>query len=308
MTRMTQMILPLALAAALWLTAAPPPVRADAPPAPAPDVPIPEAEMPGVKVYAFTLQRAAAGETFGAKLRNQSRYTLTSVTLEAHLIMGDGTDVPQTFTLTGGADGPLPMPPLRTRPLHSPPFPAPTGTPEGVALILKSARGVPVPPDTRWPPQQQLLEAAAVGDLATLRALLATHVELINTPAPPDAPADAPPAARTPWLRRYGGTPLHLAALGDHLEAARLLLDRGAHVNARDAAGRTPLYMAVAAADIPLVTLLLARHADANLASEKGPPLAMVGRVQSRGGEDPIYREIGRLLTAAGARPAPPAP
>ena len=76
-------------------------------------------------------------------------------------------------------------------------------------------------------------------------------------------------AARTLTLR--GGTLLHVAAEFQSLHATRLLLDRGADVNARatvdDAGvgGQTPIFHAATQPDdagLPLVQLLVERGAD----------------------------------------------
>jgi ankyrin repeat protein len=58
-------------------------------------------------------------------------------------------------------------------------------------------------------------------------------------------------------------SPLHAAA-GTDAESTKLLLDRGAEVNARDGAGHTPLYEAAGHGDKAIVELLLERGADVN--------------------------------------------
>jgi ankyrin repeat protein len=62
-----------------------------------------------------------------------------------------------------------------------------------------------------------------------------------------------------------GWTPLHLAAFFGHVEAARLLLDRGADVHAmsRNSLKNTPLHAATAGRHSDVALLLLARGADA---------------------------------------------
>jgi cytochrome c len=61
-------------------------------------------------------------------------------------------------------------------------------------------------------------------------------------------------------------TPLYYAVSRQHLEAAKLLIARGADVNAGSKVGGPPLKAAVAKSKIELITLLLAHGADPNVA------------------------------------------
>ena len=63
-----------------------------------------------------------------------------------------------------------------------------------------------------------------------------------------------------------GMTALSFAAREGRLEAARLLLDAGADVNARESNGISPLVMAITNRHTPVAALLLARGADPNAA------------------------------------------
>jgi ankyrin repeat protein len=63
-----------------------------------------------------------------------------------------------------------------------------------------------------------------------------------------------------------GMTALSFAAREGRLEAARLLLDAGADVNAREANGISPLVMAITNRHTPVAALLLSRGADPNAA------------------------------------------
>ena len=78
-------------------------------------------------------------------------------------------------------------------------------------------------------------------------------------------------------------TPLHSAVAGDHRGVARLLVENGADVNARQRGGWTPLHSAAANGDEDLVLYLLEHgaypdatqddgHTPADLAAERGHP------------------------------------
>jgi ankyrin repeat protein len=62
---------------------------------------------------------------------------------------------------------------------------------------------------------------------------------------------------------RSGQTPLHWAARGGHADAARLLLERRASVEARSRDGSTPLHLAAEVDSAAVVSLLLRHGADA---------------------------------------------
>ncbi len=72
--------------------------------------------------------------------------------------------------------------------------------------------------------------------------------------------------------------PLHSAASARNLEAARLLLDQGAPVNARQQGGWVPIHAAAQNGDRPMVELLLQHHADPTIANDAGKTAAMVAR------------------------------
>ncbi|HEV7405834.1 MAG TPA: ankyrin repeat domain-containing protein [Chthoniobacteraceae bacterium] len=88
-------------------------------------------------------------------------------------------------------------------------------------------------------------------------------------------------------------TALHHAALNRDAVAAKLLLDAGAELEAKDEFGRTPLDLAASVGAGEVVALLLARGANA-AGTEQRRPLAAAGE----GG----HPEIARALMQAGAK------
>jgi uncharacterized protein len=77
--------------------------------------------------------------------------------------------------------------------------------------------------------------------------------------------------------------PLHSAASTRNLEAARLLLEHGAPVNARQQGGWVPIHAAALNGDRAMVQLLLKHGADPNIANDEGKTAAMVAREKGHG-------------------------
>jgi len=72
--------------------------------------------------------------------------------------------------------------------------------------------------------------------------------------------------------------PLHSAASARNLEAARLLLEHGAPVNARQHGGWVPIHAAAQNGDRAMVELMLSHGADPKLVNDEGKTSAMVAR------------------------------
>ncbi len=85
--------------------------------------------------------------------------------------------------------------------------------------------------------------------------------------------------------------PLHSAASARNLEAARLLLEHGAPgmVNARQQGGWVPIHAAAQNGDRSMVDLLLRHQADPKLANDAGKTPAMVAREKG-------HEELASLL------------
>jgi ankyrin repeat protein len=151
-----------------------------------------------------------------------------------------------------------------------------------------------------------IFEAAALGRLDRLKQCLRDDASAINSNSKDGFTAlhfacffGQPDAARL--LIESGAAvdavaanptqvmPLHSAASSRNLEAARLLLERGAPVNARQQAGWVPIHAAAQNGDRPMVELLLKHHADPKLANDQGKTSAMVAREKG-------HAEIAALL------------
>jgi ankyrin repeat protein len=127
-------------------------------------------------------------------------------------------------------------------------------------------------------PSLEIFAAAIQGDAARIEALLAANRSLVS------------------GFSSDGWTPLHLAAFFGKAEAARLLLNKGAEVNARstNAMENMPLHAAAAGRHADVVKLLIERGASAN--------------ARQHGGWTPLHAaaqsgdlEIARTLVDAGA-------
>ena len=133
-----------------------------------------------------------------------------------------------------------------------------------------------------------LCEAAAVGDAARIRQLLAADPGALGIPSPDGWPAlhlaayfghgdavDALLEARADVHARstnsHGNTALHAAAAGrGDVRILSRLLARGADVNAVEPTGYRPLHLVAERGDVALLETLLAHGADATAQASDG--------------------------------------
>jgi ankyrin repeat protein len=92
-------------------------------------------------------------------------------------------------------------------------------------------------------------------------------------------------------VNREGWTPLHYAASAPEAKVVAWLLDRGAEINAVSPTGTTPLMMAARYGAIDAARLLLARGADATFRGRNGADAAAFAR---SAGRDRLAEELER--------------
>jgi ankyrin repeat protein len=157
-------------------------------------------------------------------------------------------------------------------PLH---LAAIAGKAEVVSLLVAKGAALEVLDEEHRTP---LCETAKHGNVEAAAVLL-------------DAKADT--AAR---CREIGLTPLHIAALEGKTDVVKLLIERGANINALNGWQQTPLHQATMHGNIAAMKLLIAAHADLEVHDNHAytPLLAAV----EQGGADGL-----RLLLEAGANP-----
>jgi uncharacterized protein len=140
-----------------------------------------------------------------------------------------------------------------------------------------------------------LYEAASVGQLATVQSILAAQPDLINSYAPDgffalglaaffghteivafllDHGADVQQAATN--AQRVNS--LHAASANRHFEIARMLIERGIDVNAKQEGGFTPLQEAAQNGQLELVEFLLQRGADTEAKNDAGDTALDIAR------------------------------
>ena len=136
-------------------------------------------------------------------------------------------------------------------------------------------------------PELDVFESAALGRVGRLRELLDADPELVRARSADDGTAlhfaaffRQPEATRLLVERgadleavasTFGDvTPLHSACASGERESARILLEAGADPNVRQQGGFTPLHAAAQSGDEELAQLLLDRGADPETATDDG--------------------------------------
>ena len=135
-------------------------------------------------------------------------------------------------------------------------------------------------------PNQNLLTGAQEGNLAQVMAAVAQNANI-----------NAATANNT--------TALNLAAINDHYDVARYLIERGARINRANASGDTPLHNAVDIVSPDIVKLLLEKGAKPTLRNNQGQtPAGIVQTLDPEEQTEPGVQRIRQYFIEA-ARPTP---
>ncbi|KAL9046432.1 MAG: hypothetical protein Q9214_000728 [Letrouitia sp. 1 TL-2023] len=147
-----------------------------------------------------------------------------------------------------------------------------------VEILLQKNADVDAPVN-KWTPLHRAVE---LGNISIMRLLISRSAD-IEARSPKDYPQSSSasllrPSASTTSTSTHssdsehtrGLTPLLRACALGHLEPVRLLLDRGANIEARDPTSLTPLMTASEAAHLPLIDLLLRRRASVQASDDFG--------------------------------------
>ncbi len=124
-----------------------------------------------------------------------------------------------------------------------------------------------------------VFEVAALGDLERVKVLLKANPDQVFSKDDED-----------------GWTPLHTAAINDHKDVVKFLVDRGAKVDAKDKNGMTPLLLAIMNNYKDVVELLLASKAGVNARCRNDGRTPLFFAVQGHS------KDMVELLLAKGAK------
>ncbi|NOZ00145.1 MAG: ankyrin repeat domain-containing protein [Chloroflexi bacterium] len=162
-----------------------------------------------------------------------------------------------------------------------------------------------------------IFEAAAIGKITHIIRLLAKDPDLVNAYAqdgsqPLELAAYFGHDEIVDYLLKAGAwvnataknddraMPLHAAAVGKHLEIARLLIEHGADPNVPQRGGLTPLHISAQSGQVAMLKLLLFNGADLKVKNSDGKtPLDLAIAAENEEAIDLLKRGITKRFRSA---------
>ena len=142
-----------------------------------------------------------------------------------------------------------------------------------------------------------LHHAAFSGQAAVIPALVIGSVQHAAPNAEPNDSGLSPFSAVLDQRAQDGATAFHLACVGQHVDAAQVLLRLGANPNVGDGEGRRPLHWAALNSELDLAQALLLARADVYSRTRRGYiPLDLAT-------DDPVRQLLTQAAARAGADP-----
>lgn len=186
------------------------------------------------------------------------------------------------------------------------------GNPDIIGALLQSGADAKMESKFGFP---LVFEAACRGKDEALKLLLSSGADVNNSDSIGAAGQHYVGSLESAYERlvgrsspktRPGATLLMLAAQMGHTGVVKLLIDRGADLNARDSAGRTALMLVVeeglgatTGKPMEISRLLLSSGADVSVRDNNGDSALM--RAKKFAGFSVFHEEVVRMLQAAGA-------
>jgi ankyrin repeat protein len=166
-----------------------------------------------------------------------------------------------------------------------------TVSPKGETLLMLAVReGKPNVVKTILAAHPRLHRRNLLGESALMLAAILGHTEIVKLLLDAGAPVNQP-----------GWTPLIYAAARNRVDIGRMLIARGADVNAAADNGTTALMMAAREGHLQMLLMLLEHGADAKYIAPSGHSALSLA-------EDRGYRDIAAVLRRAGAVMGNPVP
>lgn len=158
-----------------------------------------------------------------------------------------------------------------------------TVTPKGETLLMVAAReGKPSVVKTLLAARPKLQARNPLGESALMLATILGHTEVAKLLLDAGAPAN-----------QDGWTPLIYAAARNRTDIGRLLIAKGANVNAAADNGTTALMMAAREGQLQMLLLLLEHGADAKYVSPHGHSALSLAKDRHHGEIESVLRKAG---------------